>query len=77
MSKIRNMPRIAWLIIGVPLTMLVVPTTADAAGALKFTGIEGTSTNKADMSPAGQLLTASADPGQFFQHGITKLDTNA
>jgi len=34
------------------VTLLVVPTTAYAAGALKFTGIEGTSTNKADVTSA-------------------------
>jgi hypothetical protein len=42
------------------VTLLVVPTTAYAAGALKFTGIEGTSTNKADVTSAGQLLTTEA-----------------
>ena len=41
MSKIKNMPGMAWLVIGVLTTLLVVPTTAYAAGALKFIGIEG------------------------------------
>ncbi len=66
MSKIKNMPGVAWLIIGVLVTLLVVPTTAYAAAALKFTGIEGTSTNKADVSPAGQLLTSPADPNSLY-----------
>lgn len=64
MSKIRNMPGIAWLVIGVLVTLLVIPSTAYAA-ALKFTGIEGTSTNKADVAPTGQLLTAPAYPSQL------------
>lgn len=48
------------------MTLLVIPSTAYAA-ALKFTGIEGTSTNKADVTPAGQLQVAAADPSAFFQ----------
>ena len=66
MFKLRNMPGVGWLVIGVCLTALVMPSVAFAAGALKFTGIEGTSTNKADVSSANQLLTASASPSHYF-----------
>jgi hypothetical protein len=59
MSKIKNMPGIAWLIIGVCVTALVMPSIAYASGALQFKGIEGTSTNKADVTPSGQLLTSN------------------
>ena len=65
MSKIKNMPGVAWLVIGVLATLLVIPTTAYAAAALKFTGIEGTSANKADVAPTGQVLTAPAYPSQL------------
>ena len=65
MSKFKNIPGLVWLVIGVLVTLLVIPTTAYAAGALKFVGIEGTSTNKADVSPAGQLLTTEANPTMF------------
>ena len=65
MSKFRNIPGLVWLVIGVLVTLLVIPSTAYAA-ALKFTGIEGTSTNKADVSPGGQLLTTSADPSASY-----------
>jgi hypothetical protein len=47
------------------VTLLVIPSTAYAA-ALKFTGIEGTSTNKADVTTAGQLEVAPAGPGSYF-----------
>jgi hypothetical protein len=64
MSKFKNIPGLVWLAIGVLVTLLVVPSTAYAA-ALKFTGIEGTSTNKADVTPAGQLLTTEASPTTY------------
>ena len=65
MSKFKNIPGLVWLVIGVLVTLLVIPSTAYAA-ALKFTGIEGTSTNKADVTPAGQLLTTEAQPGNLL-----------
>jgi hypothetical protein len=76
MSRIKNMPGVAWLVIGVLVTLLVIPSTAYAA-ALKFTGIEGTSTNKADVTPAGQLLTAEANPSSFYQPEFVYLDPGA
>ncbi len=69
MSKLKNMPGAAWLVIGVCVTALVLPSAAYAAGALKFTGIEGTSTNKADVTPAGQLLTAPVASSKLFGTG--------
>jgi len=66
MSKLKNMPGAAWLVIGVCVTALVLPSAAYAAGALKFTGIEGTngttaSLNRVGVSSAGQVLTSEAD----------------
>jgi hypothetical protein len=75
MSKIGNMPGMAWLVIGVLVTLLVIPTTAYAAGALKFTGIEGTSTNKADVTSAGQLLTTEAKPTSYQSYFTDVGDT--
>jgi hypothetical protein len=66
MSKFKNMPGVAWFVIGVCVTALVMPTAAFAAGALKFTGIEGTSGNKADVSPSGQILSAAASPANYY-----------
>ena len=66
MSKLKNMPGAAWLVIGVCVTALALPSAAYAAGALKFTGIEGTngttaSLNRVGVSSAGQVLTSEAD----------------
>lgn len=66
MSKVRKMPGIAWLVIGVCVTALVLPSAAYAVAKLKFTGIEGTSTNRADVTPAGQLLTTEAQPSNLL-----------
>ena len=59
-----------WLVIGVLLTLLVIPTTAYATAALKFAGIEGTSTNKADVTPAGQLLTTESQPSNYEDYSV-------
>ena len=65
MSRFKNVPGVAWLLIGVCGTALVVPSAAFAAGALTFTGIEGKNTNKADATSANQLMTSAASPGSF------------
>ncbi len=65
MSRLKNMPRFAWLVIGVCITALVLPTAAYASGGLTFTGIKGTSGNKADVTAGTQLLTAEAAPSAF------------
>jgi hypothetical protein len=65
MSKIKA-PKFVWFIVGALVAVLLVPSgVALAKSTLKFTGIEGTSTNKADVSPAGQLLTNEADPSSY------------
>jgi hypothetical protein len=56
MSRIKNMSRAGWFIIGVVIAVLLVPSVAVAAG-LKFTGIEGTNGNKATVDGDGQLQT--------------------
>jgi hypothetical protein len=66
LSRIRNMPRAGWFIAGVAITVLLVPSVAVAAG-LKFTGIEGTSSSKANVTAAGQLLTTEVSPNNSFQ----------
>jgi hypothetical protein len=66
-ARIKNMPRFAWFIIGIAVTVVLVPSVAVAAG-LKFTGIEGVSKNQADVTPANQLLTTEASPTKFVQY---------
>jgi xanthosine utilization system XapX-like protein len=74
MSRIKNMPRIAWLVIGVLVTLLVIPSTAYAA-VLSFTGIQGISKSKADVTPAHQLLTTEALPDSYFTAGVAGPNT--
>ena len=66
MSRIKNMSRGGWIVIGILVAMMLVPSGVAVAKALKYTGIEGTSTNKADVTPAGQLLTTEAQPSNLL-----------
>jgi hypothetical protein len=66
MLKINRLPRPGWFVIGVAAAALLMPSAA-AAAAITFTTIQGANGNKADVSPAGQLLTSQAAPGQFFR----------
>ncbi|MGD0395029.1 MAG: hypothetical protein ABSC41_20600 [Acidimicrobiales bacterium] len=66
MSRIKNMSRGGWIVVGVLIAMMLVPTGIATAAALKYTGIEGTSDNKADVTPAGQLLTTEAQPSNLL-----------
>ena len=68
MSKIKNMSRAGWIITGVVAAVVLAPTVAVAATTV--VNIKGSpSGNKADVSAAGQLLTTTADPSNFFQSG--------
>ena len=60
------MPAVAWLVIGVCITALVMPTAAFASGALTWTGIEGQNKLKADVTASGQLMTSPADVTSAF-----------
>jgi hypothetical protein len=75
-ARIRNMPRLGWFVAGVAVAILLVPSGVAAAKAvLKFTGIEGANGNKADVTSAGQLQVAQADPSQFVQTALALPDT--
>lgn len=76
MSRFKNMPGVAWLVIGVCVTALALPSAAYASGALKFTGVQGTSGNQADVTPGGQLLTAQNNPADSFASLITGVNGN-
>jgi hypothetical protein len=65
LSQHKNMPGVAWLVIGVSVTALVMPTAAFAAG-ITWSGIEGQNKNKADVTAAGQLETSPADVNSAF-----------
>jgi hypothetical protein len=66
MSRFRRMPAFGWLVVGIAVAVLALPTVAGAKDLLKFTGIEGTSGNEADVTPAGQLLTTAAQPSNLL-----------
>lgn len=70
MTRIKNVSRPGWFVIGLIVAALLVPSVAVASG-LKFTGIEGSNgitatLNKAGVSSAGQVLTSPADPSTIF-----------
>ncbi len=71
-KRLKNVPRSAWLVVGVCIAAVVMPTAA-VATALTYTGIEGTSHNKADVSTAGQVLTAPATPSNYYATGQVNL----
>jgi hypothetical protein len=75
MSKFNSIPRAGWVIIGLVLALLLVPTMAVAA-TVTYNGIKGTNgttttQNKADVSSDGQLLTTEASPTNYFTHVAT------
>jgi hypothetical protein len=76
-SKIKNMSRAGWLIAGVVAALVLVPTVAVAATVTVVTLKGSPSGNKADVTGAGQLLTATANPSSFFQNASLPLPSSA
>jgi hypothetical protein len=68
MSRLKNMPRGGWIVVGIVIAVIAVPTAAVAATAT-LVKIKGTSGTKADVSPANQLLTTEADPSSLVNVG--------
>jgi hypothetical protein len=66
MPRIKSMSRGGWIVVGFLIAMMLAPSGIAAATALGYTGIEGTSHNKADVTPAGQLLTTEAQPSDLL-----------
>jgi hypothetical protein len=60
------MPKAGWFVAGVAVAILLIPTAVGAKTVLKYTGIEGTSGNQADVTSAGQLQTAAAGPAAAY-----------
>jgi hypothetical protein len=67
MPKLSEIPGAGWFVAGVAVAVLLIPASVGAAVAFKYVGIEGTSTNKVDVTPAGQLKVANAAPSSFLQ----------
>jgi hypothetical protein len=66
MRRIKDMSRGGWIVIGIVVALLIVPSGVAAAKALGFTGIEGTSGNKVDVTAAAQLQVADAAPSNLY-----------
>jgi hypothetical protein len=71
-SKIKNISRLGWVIVGLVAAMLLVPTMAVAA-TVAYNGIEGTNgttttQNKALVTSAGQLLTTGVEPTKYVEY---------
>jgi hypothetical protein len=77
MHRIKNMSRGGWIVVGIVVAMMLVPSGVAVAAALKYTGIEGTSGNKADVTPAGELQVAAASPSAFFQNAFVGVSSSA
>jgi hypothetical protein len=68
MSKLGSWSRSGWIVVGIVLALLLVPT--GVAVALTFTGIRGTSGQDANVSNDGQLLATEAQPSEFVQYEV-------
>jgi hypothetical protein len=75
MSRLTKVPAVGWVVVGVAVAVLAVPTVAEAKAVLKYTGIEGTSGNQADVTTAGQLQTAAAGPAAAYVGTVEDNDT--
>jgi hypothetical protein len=73
-KRLKNAPRLAWLVVGVCVTAILVPSAAVATG-LVYNGIKGPSGNKADVTTASQLLTAPATPSSYFANADTNVSS--
>ena len=61
MSRVKNLSRGGWMIVGVVAALILVPTAAVAATAT-VVKIEASNGNKLAATADGQLLTAEANP---------------
>jgi hypothetical protein len=69
MSRIKNMSRGGYILVGFLVAMLLVPSGVAVAKALKFTGVQGTSGQRADVTGASQLLATEASPANYYANG--------
>jgi hypothetical protein len=63
MSRIRNLSRGGWIVVGIVVALLLAPT---AAYAFTYTGIIGSDGVKANVTGGGQLLTVENLPNDSF-----------
>jgi len=75
LSRLKNMSGAGWVVTGIAVTLLLVPTGVAAKG-LKVTGIIGTSGNKADVTTTGQLQVGETSPTNFYTHFTPNLPSS-
>lgn len=68
MSKLKNMSRGGYIVVGIVMALVLVPS--GVAAALAYSGIEGSSGHEANVSQAGQLLTTEALPANLRNYWI-------
>lgn len=76
LSKIKNLKGSTGFLVGLLVAMLLVPSVAVAAG-LKFTGIESSGGDKANVAGSGQLYTTNAPPNTLFNDGPFFIDSSS
>jgi len=68
MSKIKNMSRGGYIVVGIIMALILVPS--GVAAALAYNGIEGSSGHEANVSDYGQLLTTPALPSAYRDYQV-------
>src|ERR1700726_1034202 len=68
MKRVKNLSRAGWMVVGIVVTLILVPT--GVALALTYNGIEGTNGITATLNPAyvtsaGQLEATEAAPAKY------------
>lgn len=63
MSRFKNMSRGGYIVLGIVMALILVPS--GVAAALAYNGIEGSSGHEANVSDDGQLLTVPALPSAY------------
>jgi hypothetical protein len=81
MSKLKNLSRGGYIVIGIIAALILVPTGI-AAATVAYTGIGGTNgatatVNHADVTSAGQLLTTEANPSTFVQTADVAMNSSS
>jgi hypothetical protein len=75
MSRIKNLSRSGWFVVGSIAALLLVPTTAAAlTSSVIIKG--GANPGQAGVSTAGQVLTAPASPANYFATGDVTVTAN-
>ena len=73
MSRLKNMSRGGYIVVGIVMALILVPS--GVAAALAYNGIEGSSGHEANVSDYGQLLTTPALPSAYRDYHAFQVDS--